>query len=272
MVFIYNSVQEKFMKILTQTAAVLLSGALFSGVLLSGMLISNDGYAQRKTEPTKSDFASLSEKSANTVREQGKTVGNLTVRIKISADNERDNAQKPKDFETDIDVVVLRDGRPVRDAQVNVQAYKGPSLKLRLDDDDDDDDVSYEGEIKGYHRAYQVSVIAGEDRIENIRFAGPAIHTFTSPTHRQRVPANRDLAITWKADGRADQVFLSGDDFNRLNIEDTGSYTLAASKLDDDDDDLKLRRTNIMKLTNAGPDSEISISVTNEIDIRTSKK
>lgn len=259
------------MKILSRTTAAILSGVLFAGSLTAGMLITNDTQAQGKSNATRGDFAKLKESDAYKVRDQGQISGSpLTVRIKIEADNERDNAQRSKDFETEFDVVVLRDGRPVRDAQVTVQAYKGPTVRLRLDDDDDDDDdTSYEGEIKGYHRAYQISVIAGEDRIENIRFAGPAIHTFTSPKHRQRVPANRDLNITWKAEDRADKTWLSGDEFDRISIEDTGRYTLAAAKLDDDDDDLELKRANIMQLTNAGPDSQVRISVKNEIDIRT---
>lgn len=217
-------------------------------------------------------FDGMSESEVFELRKPGAASGDLEVRIKIEADSKRDNATDPDDFETDIQVKVARNGEPVRDAQVTVYAYEGPKVKVRFDEVDDGYG-EYETEIRGYHRAYRVDVIAGDDRLEEAYLAGPGIHSFISPEQHDRVPADQDLELRWEADDNgADGAQIDGEGFDEINIEDSGSHTVRAADLGDDDDDdedeFELKRWNELSLSELDGNSRFRIEVKNEVEVR----
>lgn len=220
-------------------------------------------------------FDGMRESEVMELREGGKVTGELEVHIEIEADSERNNASDPDDFETDIQVKVARNGEPVRDAEVTVYAYNGPKVNVRFDDVDNGYG-EYDAEIRGYHRAYRVDVVAGDDRVEEIYLAGPAAHHFTSPEQNDRVPANQDLELRWEADDDgADGARIDGEGFDERDVEDSGSYTVQASDLGDDDDDdedeFELKRWNEMDLTDLEGNSRFRIEVKNEVEVRLSR-
>ena len=222
--------------------------------------------AVAQTKPA-NGFEKMSEaqvlKLRNTGNLKGENAKNLEIKIKIDAEAEKDNATRSNQFETQFDVRVSRDGRTVRDAKVTVHAYNGPTKTLKFDDDE------YEGEVKGYHRAYRVDVVAGDQRVEGIYLAGPAIPTFTSHKNKARVPAKSDLKLAWKADDAgADRVRIKGEEFDWVEVGKDTSYTVAASKLDDDDDEFEIKRANVMKLPQLAGNSSFAIEVENTLELK----
>lgn len=202
-------------------------------------------------------------KLRETGRIKGEKTGELGVIIQIEAEAEVDNATRAEQFETQFEVRVTRDGRPVRDAQVTVQAYDGPTKTLKFDDDE------YEAEVDGYHRAYRVDVLAGAQRVEGIYLAGPAIPTFTSHKNKARVPATSDLKLRWKADDAgADRVRIKGEEFEWVTLGNESSYTVSAARLDDDDDEFDIKRANVMRLPELAGDSRFVIEIENTLEVK----
>lgn len=213
-------------------------------------------------------FEGMSESEVFELRESGEVTGSLEVRIKIEAEPEEDNTLDPDQFETDLEVKVARDGEPVRDALVTVQAYKGPKVQLGFDEVDDGFG-EYEEEIKGYHRVYRVDVEAGDDKLEGVYLAGPAIHRFTNPEQGDSVQAGEDLELRWEADDDgADGASLEGDGFKEFELEDSGAHTVKAADLDDgDDDEFELKRWNEMKLSDLEGRSIFRVGIKNEVEV-----
>jgi len=216
-----------------------------------------------------SGFENISQASVaklrNTGTVQGENAGDLSVQIEIKAEPHKDNATAPGDFETDFKIRVMRKGQPVSDASVTVQAYKGPAVKLRFDEDE------YEAEIKGYYGAYRVDITAGAERVEGVYLASPAIVTFSSHKHQERVSAGSDLKLSWKADNpSADRTQIEGDEFRAVTLKKgASSYTVSAASLDNDEEnEFKITRVSEMELPGLTNGSSFMIEVENELELR----
>lgn len=221
------------------------------------------------------DFQNLSEQDAWNLRNPGSIDvspdNKLKVRIKIKAENHFDNAQNPQDFKTKFEVKIKRNGKYVNDANITIQAFQGPTTQLKFVPRENE----YIARINHYHRAYQIDIIAGTDRLETIQFAGPAIHYFTAPQPDQTVPGNQDLQLTWTHDGTpADETWLETEVIDDLKIDDNGTYTIPAARLgedDDDEDEFEIKRLNLMNLPNLTRKSRITIAIENEIEVKLDK-
>jgi len=213
-------------------------------------------------------FDDVSATEVPDLRRQGSGTGNLSVKVKVEADSQRDNASDASTFETEFEVEVRRNGMPVRDAKVTVAAFEGPEWTLRHDDDGE-----YEHEVRGYHRAYRVDVVAGEDKVEGIYLAGPAVHTFTSPAQGQEVAGDQPLTVTWQAQGSADETWIEGEEFDKVRVDNAMTYTVRPEQLERErdeveDNEFEVVRINRMPIDGAAAGSEMIIRVKNEVEVR----
>ncbi|TXD36246.1 hypothetical protein FRC96_10360 [Lujinxingia vulgaris] len=213
-------------------------------------------------------FDDVSASEVQDLRRQGSGTGTLSVQIHVEADSRRDNAADAEGFETDFEVKVFRSGQPVRDATVTVSAFEGPEWTLRHDDDGE-----YEREVRGYHRAYRVDVVAGDDKVEGVYLAGPAVHTFTAPTPGASVPGDQPVTVSWQAEGSADESWLEGEAFEKVRVDDTTTYTVRPEQLEREWDEVEenefeLTRINRMPINGAASGSEMIIRVKNEVEVR----
>ncbi|RAL23978.1 hypothetical protein DL240_07460 [Lujinxingia litoralis] len=213
-----------------------------------------------------SAFDDISASEIQDLRRQGSGTGELSVQVKIEAEAERPGATA-QDFETEVEVRVLRAGVPVRDAVVTLSAYEGPEWTLERDDDGE-----YEGEVRGYHRAYRVDVVAGGDRVEGVYLAGPALHQITSPQPGLRVGGEQAVELTWQAEGDADETWVDGEAFDDVQVSGAMRYVVEPAQLERElheveDNEFEVVRLNRMAIEGGAPGSEITIAVKQEVEV-----
>ncbi len=192
----------------------------------------------------------------------------LKVVAGIEAREQIPNASSANDFDVTIEVWVTKDGLPVNDALVVVTL-------------DGDDEISLEeGELLkgrytkslvGYPVSVELDVEAGDDNVKDAMVLCPDIHVFTNPTSGQVIPAGQDLQVKWEREERADAAELESKKEGKLEIEDSGSYTLDATyfpgKPDKQEDDhITLWRTRRVGLEGGVGGSELSVTVRNRVE------
>ncbi|RDV36787.1 hypothetical protein DV096_17015 [Bradymonadaceae bacterium TMQ3] len=213
-------------------------------------------------------FDAMSATEVQNLRRAGESSGSLKVEVKVEAEARHANASSAQDFETEIEVRVSRQGVPVTDARVVIAAYELGEWTLEHDEDGE-----YEHEIDGYHRAYRVDVIAGADRVEGVYLAGPALHTFDAPTQGAQVPGDQPLDVSWQAESGADEVWIEGEGFEDVRLDATASsYQVAPEQLDREphereDNEIEVLRLNRMSIEGAEAGSQMSVSVSNEVEV-----
>jgi hypothetical protein len=80
------------------------------------------------------------------------------------------------------------------------------------------------------------------------------------------------LALSWSRNDHADLAVLSTRQLDHLQIDDTGSYSLAAGSLRSSKDQtqqetIELRRTNSVAPAGAVAGSTVDVSVRNHVDV-----
>jgi hypothetical protein len=192
----------------------------------------------------------------------------LKVVAALEAREQIPNASNTNDFDVDIEVWVTRDSLPVADALVVVTLDGGQEILL---DQGELLKGRYTASRVGYPSSVELDVESGQDNVKDALLLCPDIHVFKSPTSGEVVPANQDLQVKWERDDVADAAELESKKEGKLEIEDTGSYTLDAtlfpSKPDKQEDDhITLWRTKRVGLEGGVGGSELSVTVRNRVE------
>lgn len=192
----------------------------------------------------------------------------LTVDGSASASTDLANAGDAMSFTTHFDFQISNGQNPVTTGTVVVSS-NGGSVDLTYNPADSGHWI---GDQAGYYEVYQLDVTSGADMISGVRVDGPDIHTFTAPGVGATVDASMPLAITWSRDDHADLATLDTQALDRVTIDDTGTYSLAAGGLKSSKDKaenerIELRRTNQVAPAGATPGSTVAVSVRNHVEV-----
>jgi hypothetical protein len=194
----------------------------------------------------------------------------LLVTASIQAENQVPNASSSNDFNVSIEVLVRKDNLPVSNAQVDITPEGGDAITLT------EGDIlkgRYTGSRVGLAASYALDVEAGADNIKDATLDSPGVHTFTAPTLGQVVPANADFQIQWSRESEADVASIKTKQLGDTDVQDTGSFPLAATNLQGDqdkqkDDEVILTRESRVGLTGGVGGSELEISIRNQVAFR----
>lgn len=201
---------------------------------------------------------------------QGSGSHTLTVDGSISANNEAiANSSDASTFQTHFDIDLSIGQNPVTTGTVTVTSNGGA---VQLVWNNNNGNGHWTGDQAGYFEVYQLDVTSGTDTISGVRVDGPDLHTFSAPTLGASVDSTMPLAINWSRDDHADLAVLSTRQLDHLQIDDTGTYSLAAGSLRSSKDStqqesIELRRTNQVAPAGAVAGSTVSVSVRNHIDV-----
>lgn len=192
----------------------------------------------------------------------------LKVVAALEAREQIPNASSRNDFDVTVEVLVTKDSLPVSDALVIATLDGDDEILL---DEGDLLKGRYTASRVGYPGSVELDVESGDDNVKDALLLCPDIHVFKSPTPGQVVPAGQDLEVKWDRDEPADAAELESKKEGRIEIEDTGSYTLDAThfpgKPDKQEDDrITLWRTERVGLEGGVGGSELSVLVRNRVE------
>src|SRR3954447_21298435 len=110
----------------------------------------------------------------------GTGTGTLLVNGNASAHAQVSNAKLASDFTTELGVRISLNGQDLTTGTVtiNSRSLKTP-LALTFNAQNGGE---WDGNIAGYDEVYELSVVAGTDKVEGVIVDGPDIHEFTAPT------------------------------------------------------------------------------------------
>jgi hypothetical protein len=170
-------------------------------------------------------------------------------------------------FETDFGVEVWDDGgQRIERATVTMETNEFGEVPLI-----EEEPGRYRRAGFGYGRTFTLR-IDGPDGVFEATAVGPGIHLLDLGT--QPLDVSQAVTVTWDPSG-ATFAEIDSDGTGRMDIPDTGSYTFGVGELDTEQDevgeeDIDLRRWEVLNLTNAAPDSTFTVSIeTGERDVDT---
>lgn len=203
----------------------------------------------------------------NRFREVGTGSGNLTIDARAEVDNDIANATRSDQFHATLVVHLSKDGQPVVGATVEIGSSIGAVPLPPVGDPG-----RYAGTQAGYARDYTLSARLGDDYVEGVALSGPDAHSFSAPMLGAQVPWGQPLAVTWSP-GESTQAAISARELDRIEIADTGSYSLPGTELRRPDtgstEDERVRIVRTETITPAGADSgsQFRVSIRNEVTI-----
>ena len=195
----------------------------------------------------------------------GEGSGTLRVTATLGVDEAVGDARRNGDLDTTFTVQVTRSDEPVLDATV---VFATPSGDKLLATDEAAADGVYRGSHAGYHRVYDLSVVAGADRL-TARIVGPTLHTIGAPTiprEEGTIPPGTAIDIRWDAADTAEAVFVRVGDYTVDELPDNRSHTVPAdAALGDEGRELRVevRREIRMGLAGGAAGSEAVVRVRN---------
>ena len=202
---------------------------------------------------------------------QGSGSKTLTVDGSISANNEAiANSGDASTFTTQFDIQLSTANGPVTTGTVTVNSNGGP-VQLTYNNNQGNGG-HWSGEQAGYFEVYTLDVTSGADTISGVRVDGPDLHTFSAPTIGATVDSTMPLQLSWSRNDHADLAVLSTHMLDHLQIDDSGSYALAAGSLKSSKDQtqqetIQLSRTNQVQPAGAVAGSTVGVTVRNHVDV-----
>lgn len=114
---------------------------------------------------------------------------------------------------------------------------------------------------------FELTVISGEDRVENVVAGSPGMHVITAPLQGDTVTALEDFMITWDASAEARTVEVSTRDWESTTLPDTREALLPGeNNLPRIEQRFRVRRFNEVDILGGLPDSRLRISVRAEVE------
>lgn len=197
----------------------------------------------------------------------GSGTSTLQIEGRAAAEPRTRNAPNAVDFDTDFEIRARLSGQPVTSGTVSVTS-RFESVPLTYDAQEG----TWKGRMAGYDEVYRLDVISGADKVEGVIVDGPDIHLFTAPTAGASLDATVANTITWSREEQADTITFQADNIDRIQITDTGTYSMAPGSLKSEKDTardnvLELRRTNTVTPAGATAGSTFSVSIQQELDV-----
>ena len=153
-----------------------------------------------------------------------------------------------------IRVVVERAGLVVDAATVTVRSPLGDVILVR---GRDDDAAAYLGVQPGWATHYTLEVVDGDDRL-NASIAAPELMTLLAPSagiDARALPGGM-LTVRWSGEP-ADSIRVKSAGFEHRGV-DLGQVDMAATMLEDEEQELELRRDNSIQLAGGMPGSSLT--------------
>lgn len=197
----------------------------------------------------------------------GTGTSTLQVNGSVRAEPRLTNARTNAEFNTEINVRIQLNGQNVTTGSVTMTSSSGTVVLAYSDMDGG----RWRGTGAGYDEVYVLDVDSGNDNVHDVRVDGPGIHTFKEPTAGATVDATMPLMVKWSSDG-ADSAAIDAENLDKVSIEDTGSYMLAANALKSEKDKPKenqitIGRTNRVVPAGATAGSELAVSINNDLTV-----
>jgi hypothetical protein len=189
------------------------------------------------------------------------TAEGLVISGEIEAASRVSGGSDPDDFDTNFSLTIRRGGQSVAAANIVVRSALG-AVQL-----------AYAGGVfvgaqHGYAREYSLDVQAGADVVRDAAFAGPQVHTFSSPATGVRYHAGDGLLVVWSPGG-ADSAYVSTNMLPATATPDTGMFTVPASALAggtrEHADQVIVERGVDRSVPGALPSSVVHLEVTNGV-------
>ena len=175
-----------------------------------------------------------------------------------------------EDNRMEIRIRVEKEGIPVDSAE------NGGTAVVRVTDDETDEIYpipqpsvggEFFDEIESYHRRMKLLVESGSDRVEG-QLEGPGKHRVVHPENDsvlQRADLDDEVNVEWDTeDGIAAQevtirINRSGFTHTIRDYEDPGHYAVPRDRFQDGDDDVRVIRTNKVRLDGGVGESRLEI-------------
>jgi len=189
----------------------------------------------------------------------------LQVNGSVRAEPRLSNARTAGEFDIEISVDIQLNGQDVTTGSVTITSSSGPIVLAY------DGSGRWRGGGVGYDEVYVLDVDSGNDSVHDVRVDGPSIHTFDQPAAGAAVDASMPLMLKWSSKG-ADSASVDAENLDRVSIEDSGSYMLAANALRSEKDkphenQITIARTNRIAPAGATAGSELAVSVENDLTV-----
>lgn len=197
----------------------------------------------------------------------GKGTNTLLIEGRATAEPTIPNSQRDTDFRTEFSVRVQLNNTDVTTGTVTITSRFG-DVPLTFNTGEN----RWQGVGTGYDEVYQLDVISGADRVEGVIVDGPDLHKITTPTAGAALDSTIPNDLKWDRDEKCDVTTLRVGDVDRITIEDSGTYTMAAGTLKAEKDKTKenrieLRRSNQVIPAGAVSGSTWAVSVQQDLDI-----
>jgi hypothetical protein len=189
----------------------------------------------------------------------------LTVDGSVSARPRLSNARDASEFDTELSVRIQLAGQNVTTGSVTMTSSSG-TVVLAYDGGD-----RWRGTASGYDEVYVLDVDSGPDNVHDVRVDGPSIHTFSEPQAGATVDSTLPLMVKWSSRG-ADSAAIDTENLDRVSIDDSGAYSVAAGALKSEQDKPKENRIDVTRTNRVTPEgaaggSELSVSIENRITV-----
>jgi hypothetical protein len=195
----------------------------------------------------------------------GSGTSTLQVNGSVRAEPRLTNARNGGEFTTEISVRIQLNGQDVTAGSVTVTSSSGGVVLAY------DGNGRWRGDGIGYDEVYVLDVDSGNDNVHDVRVDGPSIHVFAEPQAGANVDASMPLLVKWSSKG-ADSASVDAENLDRISVDDTGSYMLAAHALKSEKDkprenQITIARTNRVTPAGATAGSELSVTIENDLTV-----
>ena len=200
----------------------------------------------------------------------GTGTGTLLVHGTATAEPNVPNTSEDTQFTTHLELEISLNAAPVTTGTVTVRSRTGTATLIF--EPNQGQFGRWTGDLANYDEVYEFNVVSGNDRVQAVYVDGPDIQVFTSPMAGATLDATMPNEIDWRRASAADQAQFSVGDRDGLTIADSGKYSMAAGMLHTDSSQalpntLRLTRTNQVTPKGAVAGSQLSVSVSQELDV-----
>ena len=114
---------------------------------------------------------------------------------------------------------------------------------------------------------FELNVIRGTDNVENVVLGGPGVHTITSPTANDTVPALQALTVLWDRPSQAVSAELETRDYTSGVLPDTSAAVVPASQNEARPDQrIQVYRFNEVSIVGGLPGSRLKVEVRQTVE------
>lgn len=197
----------------------------------------------------------------------GSGTSTLQVNGSVRAQPRLTNARNAGEFNTEITVRLQLNGQDVTTGSVMMTSSSGTVVLAYSTEGGG----RWRGNGVGYDEVYVLDVDSGPDNVHDVRVDGPSIHTFNEPQAGANVDATMPLMVKWSKNG-ADSASIDAENLDRVSIDDSGSYMLAANALKSEKDkpkenQISIARTNRIVPAGATAGSELAVTIENDLTV-----